>query len=117
MDKYKRATGDWKTECDDRGYSIRRQFSGDRLVAWTPSNHPNPAIPFTPIERMVDCCSALRKAGFSTSGREQLYSGVTGEPLDGMAFMGCVQYQRLRHMVVDMELFWCKKERGQFHGI
>ena len=50
---------------------------------------------------MVDCCSALRKAGFSTSGREQLYSGVTGEPLDGMAFVGCVQYQRLRHMVVD----------------
>ena len=50
---------------------------------------------------MVDCCSALRKAGFSTSGREQLYSGVTGEPLDGMAFVGYVQYQRLRHMVVD----------------
>jgi DNA-directed RNA polymerase beta subunit len=27
--------------------------------------------------------------------------GVTGEPLDGPSFIGCVFYQRLRHMVVD----------------
>jgi hypothetical protein len=29
---------------------------------------------------------------------EVLYSGVTGEPLDGPVFIGCVFYQRLRHL-------------------
>ena len=59
-------------------------------------------IPFTRTEDMIQCCTALTKAGFAASGREQLYSGVSGEPLDGLAFVGCVQYQRLRHMVVAM---------------
>jgi hypothetical protein len=63
------------------------------------------AIPFTPVKKMIDCCAALRRSGFSSSGREQLYSGISGEPLDGLAFIGCVQYQRLRHMVIDKGLF------------
>jgi hypothetical protein len=60
-------------------------------------------IPFSHTDGMIQCCKALTQAGFAASGREQLYSGVSGEPLDGLAFIGCVQYQRLRHMVVDMD--------------
>ena len=38
-----------------------------------------------------------------------MYSGVTGEPMDGPSFIGCVFYQRLRHMVVLVGLFYQKK--------
>ena len=37
--------------------------------------------------------------------RKHKYSGVTGEPMDGPSFIGCVFYQRLRHMVVTVTLF------------
>uniref|UniRef100_A0A0G4FAA5 DNA-directed RNA polymerase subunit beta n=1 Tax=Chromera velia CCMP2878 TaxID=1169474 RepID=A0A0G4FAA5_9ALVE len=44
---------------------------------------------------------ALLAAGYQYYGKECLYSGVTGEPMDADIFMGVVYYQRLRHMVND----------------
>ncbi|CUM64158.1 uncharacterized protein PRCAT00001750001 [Priceomyces carsonii] len=43
----------------------------------------------------------LRKAGYNYHGNEPMYSGVTGEELRADIYIGCVYYQRLRHMVND----------------
>jgi len=43
----------------------------------------------------------LRQSGFQFFGGEILYSGYTGEPFQADTFVGLVQYQRLRHMVLD----------------
>ena len=39
--------------------------------------------------------------GFSYSGKDIFYSGLTGEPLNCFVFSGPIFYQRLRHMVQD----------------
>ncbi len=39
--------------------------------------------------------------GFSYSGKDQLTSGSSGEPLEAYIFMGPVYYQKLKHMVLD----------------
>lgn len=54
------------------------------------------ATPFTSGETLIDAASQV-----PAMGREQMYSGVSGEPLDGLSYIGCVHYQRLRHMVAD----------------
>lgn len=43
----------------------------------------------------------LMKAGYSYHGNEPMYSGITGEELGADIYIGCVYYQRLRHMVND----------------
>jgi DNA-directed RNA polymerase I subunit RPA2 len=43
----------------------------------------------------------LRAAGYNYYGSEPMYSGVTGEEMQADIFIGCVYYQRLRHMVSD----------------
>ena len=43
----------------------------------------------------------LIKLGFSHTGRETLYNGVTGEKFIAGIFMGIVYYQKLHHMVAD----------------
>jgi len=43
----------------------------------------------------------IRQVGFQYFGTEILYSGYSGEPLAAEIFTGIVQYQRLRHMVLD----------------
>lgn len=43
----------------------------------------------------------LAKAGYNYHGNEPMYSGVTGEELRVDIYIGCVYYQRLRHMVND----------------
>lgn len=58
-------------------------------------------VAFTAVQRLEAGCAALHAAGLPAMGAEQLYSGATGEGLDGRAFIGCVFYQRLRHMVAD----------------
>lgn len=80
-------------------------------------------IPFTHIDRLKGVCESLHAAGYSRMGREAMYSGIvflvkhkktniwlvdtrntdaiTGGRLDGNVFIGCVYYQRLRHMVQD----------------
>ena len=43
----------------------------------------------------------IRQVGFQYYGTENLYSGYSGEPFSAEIFTGIVQYQRLRHMVLD----------------
>ncbi|VEL17265.1 unnamed protein product [Protopolystoma xenopodis] len=42
--------------------------------------------------------------GHNYLGKELLYSGVTGEPLEAYIYFGPIFYQRLKHMVVDKQL-------------
>lgn len=39
--------------------------------------------------------------GYHYLGKEILYSGVTGAPLEAFIYFGPVYYQRLKHMVMD----------------
>ncbi|OMO61172.1 hypothetical protein CCACVL1_23713 [Corchorus capsularis] len=41
----------------------------------------------------------LIKHGFSYNGKDFLYSGITGAPLQAYIFMGPIYYQKLKHMV------------------
>ncbi|KAJ7949400.1 DNA-directed RNA polymerase subunit beta [Quillaja saponaria] len=50
----------------------------------------------------VECISeTLVKHGFSYNGKDFIYSGITGCPLQAYIFMGPIYYQRLKHMVLD----------------
>lgn len=46
-------------------------------------------------------CENLAKTGFERHGTEELYNGMTGEPLEAKIFIGPTYYQRLKHMVSD----------------
>ena len=52
-------------------------------------------------DRLSDLTSALVAAGYSYSGKDQLYSGISGTPLNAYIFFGPVFYQKLKHMVLD----------------
>lgn len=43
-------------------------------------------------------CERLKMNGYSKTGKEMMYSGMTGEPI-GQVFIGPVYYQRLKHLV------------------
>jgi DNA-directed RNA polymerase II subunit RPB2 len=43
----------------------------------------------------------LKFLGYHAYGREKMFSGLTGQPLDGTVSLGIVYYQRLKHMVQD----------------
>ena len=45
----------------------------------------------------------LKKHGYQKYGNERLYNGMTGEMMDGLAFIGPTYYQRLKHMVKDKQ--------------
>ncbi|KAK6779042.1 hypothetical protein RDI58_025760 [Solanum bulbocastanum] len=50
----------------------------------------------------VDAISeTLVKHGFSYNGKDFIYSGITGMPLQAYIFMGPIYYQKLKHMVLD----------------
>ena len=51
--------------------------------------------------RVEEVGEILVQQGFSYSGKDMLYSGVTGEPLPFYVFMGPIYYQKLKHMVQD----------------
>ncbi|KAJ9126757.1 hypothetical protein QFC24_001788 [Naganishia onofrii] len=62
------------------------------------------ATPFTfsDADRPVDYFGEqLRAAGYNYYGNEPMYSGITGEEFQADIYLGCVYYQRLRHMVND----------------
>ncbi|USZ69371.1 DNA-directed RNA polymerase subunit B [Halorussus salilacus] len=43
--------------------------------------------------------SSLEEKGFKSSGKEIMYSGVTGEKIEAEIFIGTIFYQKLYHMV------------------
>jgi DNA-directed RNA polymerase subunit B len=52
-------------------------------------------------EKSTDLRKALVKLGFSHTGSEVFYNGVTGEKFVADVFVGVVYYQKLHHMVAD----------------
>ncbi|MEM2946989.1 MAG: DNA-directed RNA polymerase subunit B [Candidatus Bathyarchaeia archaeon] len=61
---------------------------------------PVDGTPFS-NEKAEDLRKALIKLGFSHTGREVFYNGVTGEKFVADVFVGIVYYQKLHHMVAD----------------
>ncbi|KAI3824680.1 hypothetical protein L1987_06149 [Smallanthus sonchifolius] len=49
--------------------------------------------------KVEDISETLVKHGFSYNGKDFLYSGITGTPLQAYIFMGPIHYQKLKHMV------------------
>ncbi|KAM3240579.1 hypothetical protein ACQJBY_053942 [Aegilops geniculata] len=52
-------------------------------------------------DKVEDISHTLVKHGFSYSGKDFLYSGILGHPLQAYVFMGPIYYQKLKHMVLD----------------
>jgi len=61
---------------------------------------PVDGTPFS-NERPEELKKELIKLGFSHTGREVFYNGVTGEKFVADVFIGVVYYQKLHHMVAD----------------
>ncbi|KAK1422858.1 hypothetical protein QVD17_18147 [Tagetes erecta] len=51
--------------------------------------------------KVEDISKTLVKHGFSYDGKDFLYSGITGTPLQTYIFKGPIYYQKLKHMVLD----------------
>lgn len=56
------------------------------------------ASPFNGVT-VKDISSELKSYGFESMGNETLIDGITGEMHQVQMFMGCIFYQRLKHMV------------------
>ncbi|CAH8278261.1 unnamed protein product [Arabidopsis lyrata] len=52
-------------------------------------------------DKVETISKTLVDKGFSYSGKDLLYSGLSGEPLEAYIFMGPIYYQKLKHMVLD----------------
>lgn len=52
-------------------------------------------------DKVEDISETLVKHGFCYNGKDFLYSGITGTPLQAYIFMGPIYYQKLKHMVLD----------------
>lgn len=52
-------------------------------------------------DRVEAISETLVEKGFSYNGKDFIYSGITGCPLEAYIFMGPIYYQKLKHMVLD----------------
>ncbi|KAK9663844.1 hypothetical protein RND81_14G002200 [Saponaria officinalis] len=52
-------------------------------------------------DKVETISETLVEHGFSYNGKDLLYSGITGCPLQAYIFMGPIYYQKLKHMVLD----------------
>ncbi|XP_057971250.1 DNA-directed RNA polymerase III subunit 2 isoform X2 [Malania oleifera] len=52
-------------------------------------------------DRVETISKTLVEHGFSYNGKDFIYSGITGSPLQAYIFMGPIYYQKLKHMVLD----------------
>eukprot|EP00252_Welwitschia_mirabilis_P002829 TRINITY_DN12826_c0_g1_i1.p1 TRINITY_DN12826_c0_g1~~TRINITY_DN12826_c0_g1_i1.p1 ORF type:complete len:928 (-),score=181.14 TRINITY_DN12826_c0_g1_i1:493-3177(-) len=52
-------------------------------------------------DKVENICTTLVNHGFCYSGKDLIYSGITGYPLQAYIFMGPIYYQKLKHMVLD----------------
>eukprot|EP00262_Sarcandra_glabra_P018172 TRINITY_DN6450_c0_g1_i1.p1 TRINITY_DN6450_c0_g1~~TRINITY_DN6450_c0_g1_i1.p1 ORF type:complete len:889 (+),score=133.16 TRINITY_DN6450_c0_g1_i1:248-2668(+) len=52
-------------------------------------------------DKVETISDTLVKHGFSYNGKDFIYSGITGSPLQAYIFMGPIYYQKLKHMVLD----------------
>jgi DNA-directed RNA polymerase III subunit RPC2 len=52
-------------------------------------------------DRVDDIGKILTSNGYSFTGKDFLYSGISGEPIECSIFSGPIYYQRLKHMVID----------------
>ena len=50
---------------------------------------------------VYDISQRLHELGFQKWGKERLYCGHTGKPIDTLVFVGPTYYQRLKHLVAD----------------
>ena len=55
--------------------------------------------PFRDMDLRRGIPEALRRLGMT--GKERMYNGKTGEPIEETTFIGVTYYQRLKHMVAD----------------
>ncbi|KAH3902299.1 DNA-directed RNA polymerase III core subunit RET1 SCDLUD_002118 [Saccharomycodes ludwigii] len=51
--------------------------------------------------KLEEMSEILVNHGFNYSGKDMLYSGITGECLQAYIFFGPIYYQKLKHMVLD----------------
>ena len=70
-------------------------MDGKRRRATIFADHEKSADP------AADFCSVLVKNGYAYNGKDTLYNGMTGEPMEVHVFMSCPLYQSLKHQVVD----------------
>jgi DNA-directed RNA polymerase II subunit RPB2 len=59
------------------------------------------ATPFQTGNVEQEIAARLESCHFQKYGKEQMYNGFTGEPIEASIFIGPVYYQRLQHMVAD----------------
>ncbi|GMI70063.1 nuclear RNA polymerase C2 [Hibiscus trionum] len=52
-------------------------------------------------DKVETISETLIKHGFCYNGKDIIYSGITGCPLQAYIFMGPIYYQKLKHMVLD----------------
>ncbi|KAL2348967.1 hypothetical protein Fmac_002967 [Flemingia macrophylla] len=52
-------------------------------------------------DKIETISETLVSKGFNYSGKDFIYSGITGCPLQAYIFMGPIYYQKLKHMVLD----------------
>lgn len=65
-------------------------------------------------KELMSCEPNLLATGMDALGDTLMYCGVSGTEFRGRVFMGCVYYQRLKHMIEDK---WFNRARGPLNFI